>query len=278
MGTLDRRYVYLAMAFAVVLPFLAPLNFSVKPGEQTLRFDKALDKAIASDRPIMVGVDFGPQTMAEMEPILLDVMYKLFHHKKKVVFLTFLPEASGLMHRYFAKMEKTYGLVYGTDYVYLGFIQSYFVAIYSMGTSIKNYVRADDRGTAIEKIPLMQDMNKLSDFSAVINVASNVMPEHWLTWGVAPFGIDFLMACTATNVTNYLPYVQTGQVKGLIAGGRAGAEYEGMLIDQGVLKEPGEASRGLDSQSLALFAIVAFIIIGNIGYFAGSRRSKGGSK
>ena len=275
LGQFDRRYVFIAMALVVGLPFLTPLHFAAKPSEETLRFDRELEKAIASEKPILMGVDFGPQTMAELEPILLAIMHKLFHAEKKVIFLTFNPETTALMHRYLADMEKLYGMTYGEDYVYLGYAGAYFVAIYAMGTSIEKYFHADDRNIPISKIPIMKNVTKLADFSAVINIASNNMPHHWITWGVTPFGIDFLMASTATQATDYYPFLQTGQIKGLITGGRAGAEYEGILVDQGVVSKPGDATRGLGSQSMALMTMIAFIIAGNIGFFARRIQSKG---
>jgi hypothetical protein len=271
-GQLDRRYIFAVMALAVALPFLFPFPMRARPSQATLGFDAALEKAMASEKPVMVGVDFGPQTMAEMEPILLALMHKLFRAKKRVVFLTFMAETSQLMRHYLADMEKRYDLKYGEDYVFLGYATAYFVAIYAMGTSIEEYFHADDRGISIKELPIMREVEKLDDVSAVINLASNTMPQHWITWGVAPFGIDLLVACTATQATDYFPFLQSGQIKGIIAGGRAGAEYESLMVDQGVLSEPGNATRGLASQSMAILAIIAFILAGNIGYFAGRGR------
>jgi len=267
-GQLDRRTVFVIMAFAVALPFLTPLRFVAKPSEETLRFDSGLEKAMASPKPIMVSVDFGPQTMAELEPILLAFMHKLFREKKKVIFLTFMPETTALMHQYLADMERRYDLKYGEDYVFLGYSTPYFMVIYAMGTSIEEYYHADDRGISIHDIPLMKDVKKLKDVSAVISIASNSMAQFWIAWGVAPFGIDLLMACTATQATDYFPYLQTGQVKGLIAGGKAGAEYEALLVEQGHMATTGDATRGLGSQSLALLAIIALIVAGNVGFLA----------
>ncbi len=278
MSEIDRRYIFVTMAVVVVLPFFSPVQFQVKPSEETLRFDRELDAAIASRKPIMVGVDYGPQTMAELEPILLSVMHKLFHKGKKVVFLTFNPETTTLMHRYLPEMEKKYGLTYGEDYVFLGVAAAFHTAIYALGSSIEEYFHEDDRGTPIGDIPLMKNVKKYDDVSAVFSIASNNMPHHWVTWGVAPYDFDFLMASTATQAPDYFPYIQTGQVKGLIAGGRAGAEYEWMLVKQGVLSEPGGSTRGLGSQSLALLTIIVFIILGNIGYFARRRQSRGDDK
>jgi hypothetical protein len=69
------------------------------------------------------------------------------------------------------------------------------------------------------------------------------------------------------QATEYFPYLQTGQLKGLLAGGRAAAEYENLLVKRGILKETGSATLGLGAQSMALFTILIFIITGNIGYF-----------
>lgn len=274
MARIDRRIVFLLIAIVVTIPLLVPVSFKVIPSEETLRFARAIDKAIQSPKPIMVEIVFGTQTMAEMEPIAMAVMHRLFHERKKAVFLTLEPTSAALIRRYLATMEQKYGLTYGEDYVFLGFASAYTVAIYSMGTSIEKYFHADDRGTPLSEIPLMKGVESLADVSAVLDIASNSNPQHWINYAVTPFGIDFLMACTAVQAAEYFPYIQTGQVKGLIAGGRAGAEYESILLDQGVMTEPGDAIRGLGSQSLALLTIVGLIVLGNLGYFA-SRRQTG---
>ena len=276
-GQLDRRTVFVIMAIAVALPFLTPLRFVAQPGEETRRFDAALEKVMASPKPIMVSVDFGPQTMAELEPILLALMHKLFRAQKEVIFLTFMPETTALMRKYLADMQQQYDLTDGEDYVFLGYATPYFMVIYAMGTSIEEYYHADDRGVSIHELPLMADVKKLDDVGAVVSIASNSMAQFWIAWGVAPFGVQLLMACTATQATDYFPYLQTGQVKGLIAGGKAGAEYETLLVEQGYMDQTGDATRGLGSQSLALMAILAFIVAGNVGFFAGilPKRRKG---
>jgi hypothetical protein len=275
MEQLDRRYIFVVIALAVVIPFLAPVQFHARPSEETIRFDEALDRAISDEKPVMLAIDFGTQTMAEMEPIALAVLHKLFARKKQTIILTLVPETPPLVRRYLASMEKQYGLEYGKDYVFLGLATAYTMAIYNMGTSIEEYYHEDDRGTPYDQIPLLENVKNLKDVAAVINIASNVNPQHWINYAVTPFDLEFLMSVTAVQATNYFPYLQTGQVDGLIAGGKAGAEFEGMLMEQGVLAEPGDATRGLGSQSLALLTIIALIILGNIGYFARRRKEAG---
>lgn len=273
---LDRRWVFGAIALAVVLPLALPMSFRAAPSEHTVRFDAELEKAIAAEGPLLVGVDFGPQTMAELEPVLMAVLQRIFEADKPAVFLTFLPEAASPMRAYLARMEERYDLKYGEDYVFLGYGSAFAYTIYGMGTSIPDYFHADDRGTPLSEMPLTRDLENYEDVAAVINIASNVMPKFWIQMGVSPYEFDFLMACTAVQATNYYPFLQSGQVKGLLAGGRAGAEYETLLVDKGVIEETGVATRGLGSQTMALLAMLVFIVLGNIAYLAGKLRRRGG--
>jgi len=274
--SMDRRWIFLAITLATALPFVTTFSIRANPGEETLRFDDALVRAIDKGMPVIVGVDFGPQTMSEMEPLLLSVMHRLFESKTPTIFLTFMTESAAPVREYLASMEKRYDLKYGVDYVFLGYASSFAFTIYGMGTSIGSYFHADDRGTALSELPIMKGVENYKDVSAVINIASNAMPKFWISYGVAPYNFDLLVGCTAVQATDYYPFLQTGQVDGLLAGGRAGAEYEGLLVDKGVISETGDATRGLGSQSMALIAVLAFIVLGNISYFAARVEKKRG--
>ena len=276
LSNLDRRWIFLVILSAVALPLLTPVEFRATPSEETVRFDDALGKAIDSGKPIMVDVDFGPQTMAELEPVLLAVMHRIFTSGAKAIFFTLSPDAAPT-RRYLARMEKQYNLVYGEDYVFLGYASSFAYTMYGMGTSIETYFHMDDRGTSIRRIPIMKNVESIKDVSAVVNIASNAFPKFWIQYGVAAFGFDLLVGCTAVNATDLYPYLQTGQLKGLLAGGRAAAEYETLLVETGIIEKTGDATRGLAPQSLALLSLLAFIAVGNAGYFARRRldRRKG---
>ena len=274
LGRLDRRYVYLVLLVSVGVPLIVPVSFRAEPSAETRRFVAELDVSIEDPRPILVGVDYRPQTMAEMEPILLAIMGHVFHAGKMVVFLNFTEETSPLLRENLAQMSQKYRLENGKDYVYLGYAASYAQTIQAMGRSIRDTLHADDRGVPLEDIPLFGKVQKLGDFSTVISVASIAMADHWISFGVTPYKFHFLAACTATKAVDYYPYLQTGQIKGLIAGGRAAAEYEGILEERGVLETPGDASRALGSQSLALFTILAFVVFGNVGYLSGRLRNR----
>lgn len=276
MSGIDRRYIFLVMGGAVVLPFLVPIAFTPKPSEQTLEFAQALDTAIGRDKPIFIELAFGNQTVSEMEPITLAVMHHLFSARKRVIFLTTYETAAAFTRQYLKYMEKTYDLTYGKDYVFLGFAAAFTISMYNLGNAIGEVYRKDDRGNDITTLPIMRGINSLRDGSALICISANSNPRFWINYAVEPYGIEFLLSCTAVDAPNYFPFLQTGQVKGLLAGGRAGAEYEGILKERGILKGIGDGTRALGSQSLSLLVIIAFILVGNLGYFLGRRRGAAG--
>ena len=85
-----------------------------------------------------------------------------------------------------------------------------------------------------------------------------------------------------------MPYVKSGQVRGILAGMPGAAEYESMVknelqkmqnenhpgINSSVAVPTGKATGRMSAQSIAHLVMVLFIILGNISYFI-DRRMRG---
>jgi hypothetical protein len=65
---------------------------------------------------------------------------------------------------------------------------------------------------------------------------------------------------TAVSATQYYPYLDTGQLKGLLGGLKGAAEYEKMV------EEPGLATMGMDAQSIVHLMTVIIVVVTNILY------------
>ena len=88
-------------------------------------------------------------------------------------------------------------------------------------------------------------------------------------------------------VTDAIPYVQSGQLKGILAGMPGAAEYEQLVyeymieeqlnnnkyINQNATITKGKAFARMSAQSVAHLLMVIFIILGNVSYYY-SRRVK----
>ena len=85
-------------------------------------------------------------------------------------------------------------------------------------------------------------------------------------------------------VTDAIPYVESGQIRGILAGMPGAAEYEQMVykylsensskfIKKDAVIIPGKATSRMSAQSIAHLLMVVFIIFGNISYYLLRRRN-----
>jgi len=79
--------------------------------------------------------------------------------------------------------------------------------------------------------------------------------------------IPIVSGCTAVSAPEYYAYVNAGQLDGLLGGLAGAAEIEKLA------GATGPATRGMDGQSLAHLVIIAFILLGNVLYVLGGRRT-----
>ena len=100
--------------------------------------------------------------------------------------------------------------------------------------------------------------------------------REWVQQVQSRFHVTLGSGTTAVGAPNFYPYVQSGQLLGLLGGLKGAAEYE-TLIDY-----PGDATKGMDAQSIVHALIVIFILLGNAVYLwslrAERREAKEGSR
>ncbi|MGB7053948.1 MAG: hypothetical protein WBE28_01345, partial [bacterium] len=128
-------------------------------------------------------------------------------------------------------------------------------------------------GNLIETLPLMQKVNNYKNIAIVVILASADYPIDWIRYPQTRYGVKVGAGLTAVMAPQYYPFVQTGQVSGLMSGMKGAAEYETLVLEHGYARTLGTAETGMNSQSMIHILIMAFIILGNVGYFF-SRRGK----
>ena len=78
-------------------------------------------------------------------------------------------------------------------------------------------------------------------------------------------------ACTAVSTADLAPYVQTGQLLGLVGGMAGAAGYERLV------GKPGAGTAGADVLNIGTMVVILAIVFGNVVYFAGrAHRRRGG--
>jgi hypothetical protein len=139
----------------------------------------------------------------------------------------------------------------------------------NMGQEVHSAFPNDAWGTATSALPLMQRVHTFSDVDLVFDLAAGDSIEFWwIPYGQEKYRFPFAGGCTAVMAPDLFPFLQSGQLRGLLGGLAGAAEYEGLI------GHPGSATTGMRAQSVTHLIIVAFILIGNAAYFASRRRTR----
>ncbi|MFW6157074.1 MAG: hypothetical protein ACOC7J_07125, partial [Armatimonadota bacterium] len=105
----------------------------------------------------------------------------------------------------------------------------------------------------------------------VIDFAAGNIPFTWIAYAGERYKQDIATGITAVMAPDLYPYLQSGQLVGLINGLKGAAEYE-LLMELDPAVAPGML--GMSAQSIAHLLIIVLVIAGNIAYFASGRHRR----
>jgi hypothetical protein len=263
MEQIDRRWIYLLVGIGVVFPFIFPVEFpiSVTPEARSL-YEEV--NALPDSSTMFVVFDYYPSTVPECEPMARAAMRHAFRKDCRVVTLSNIPLGGPSMAEQVTReVAAEFGKEYGTDFVNLGFKYGYVAVLSGMGTSIEDIFPADNSGTPLAELPLMQDVKNYADVDFIFEVADNSTADYWVSIVNAQYGVPMGCGATAVMAPKFYAYVASGQFVGLLGGMKGAAEYE-ILMEQ-----EGSAVLGMAAQSMVHLLIIGLVVLGNIGYFAG---------
>jgi hypothetical protein len=265
--SIDRRIIFFSVGLAVAIPLIVPLNFPVQVSEEAESFYREMAGLEAGDI-ILLTFDYEGDVMAELNPMTIAVLKHAFPRDIKVVALTTYAGGTGIAERLLTEAAEVYGKTYGVDYVFLGYNPDWSGTILRLGESFKGTYPTDQYGKSTDEIPIMQEVETYDDVAMIVSIAGSALSEYWAIWAGGRYGVKVISGNTAIQAVLIYPYYQAGQIPGFLGGLKGAAEYE-KLVD-----EPGLGIRGMDAQSVAHALMVAFIVVGNIGYFFARRAKK----
>ncbi len=263
---IDRRWIFLLIGIAVVIPFYLPLGLPVIVTEPTQDLYDAVDAIPPNEQPLLLSIDYAPATLPELEPMAVAILRHCFSKNIRVAILTLNPAGYGLAERVMIKVAEEYGKEYGKDYVFLGFQPGISAPILGMGVNIRNVFPDDAYGTPLIDVPMMDGIRNYDEIPLMITLAGWSAAEAWIYYAYQPFRQQVGAGVTAVMATDFYPYWNTGQLVGMLGGMRGAAEYEVLIQQQ------GQGARGMDSQSVIHILIIILIVVGNAAYFGSGRK------
>ena len=137
-----------------------------------------------------------------------------------------------------------------------------------MGTSIADVFENDYNGTALAEIPIMENITNYDQISLLVDFASGSTTEQWINYANTQYNLQVAAGVTGVIIAQMYPFLQTGQLVGLIAGIAGAAEYE-RLIDA-----PAKGMQWINIESFVHLLIVGLVILGNIAFFIRNRQEE----
>lgn len=268
--TLDRRFIYLLILLAVLVPLFIPppTNVRVTP-EVKVVYDRV--EALREGQIVMLACEYDPSMSAELSPMHIAVLRHCFRRNIKTLTTCLSANGVSLVEGEMQRMAAEYGKKYGEDYVFLGYKPYPGIVIMAMGEDFRNPFPTDYYNTRLDDLPMMRGVKNYQSVAFVLTINATSGIDYWITYGSGRYKFPLAAAASAVMAPNYYNYLQSGQLFGLIGGLRGAAEYEELV------GYPDMAVRGMFVQSISHLLIVALIILGNIAFFLGRRGRRSGT-
>jgi hypothetical protein len=265
---IDRRYIFIAIALAVIVPFLTGLKLptgAISPPTRDL-FDRV--ESLPPRSVILIAFDYGPASMPELQPMAIALTRHAFRQNLRVLALTLNVQGVPLARDVLTRIGSETGKKEGEDWVNLGFKPGGAVVLTQMGADIQRVYSADAEGKNTAGMPVMAGIRNYDQIAVIIDLASSSTPNAWIAFAHEQFRAKVAAGVTAVMATDYYPFLQTGQLCGFMNGLKGASDYEVLL------KHEDKATLGMASQSIAHALIIAFVILGNVGYLASRRKQR----
>ncbi|MFI5370619.1 MAG: hypothetical protein ACHQ52_03605 [Candidatus Eisenbacteria bacterium] len=256
--SLDRRWLFLLMGVLVLLPLLFPLRLPIYPSTPVMQFRDAIAR-VPDGSLILMPCDYDPSGAPEMVPMNRTALRQLFSKHCRVVVLNLWNGGAGITDQVLRETAAEFPeLRYGVDYVDLGYKAGNEAVMVLMGQGIANAFPTDYLGRDTRGMPLMQHVHDYTSFPLLVNISEGYPgTKEWVQQVQGRFHLPMVAGVTAVSAPEFYPYLETGQLQGLLGGMAGAAEYEKLQ------HEVGSATRGMDAQSLAHYLVAFCILAGN---------------
>jgi hypothetical protein len=279
--TLDRRWIFLLMGLSVLLPIIFTKTF---PEEPTVLAQNVFDEIenLPRGSNVLLAYDYDPASEGELSPMSTSFAYHCAAKGHKLYFMSLWPVGPQMVDDTVEDVIKPKfpDMVYGVDYVNLGYKSGYEGVIKVIITDFRALYTTDAKGTAWDAIPMCRDIKSVQDMDLIVNVSAGYAgTKEWVLYAVTPFpmtSVSWVAApacrrrcCTPTSRSSF---------PGCLAAIKGASEYESLVIAKYGGENPDpkymEAQRRMGPQLVAHVLMVVLIIAGNIIYFVERRKEK----
>lgn len=255
--SLDRRWIFAIMGILVLIPLLFPLALPLTVSPPVKGFHDAIAK-VPDGSTILMSCDYDPGAKPELVPMTQTALRQLFDKNCKVVVTVLWNGGPVLVDQVLRGVAAEKHKEYGVDYINLGYKAGNEAVMVLMGQGIANAFPNDNSGRPSRDFPIMRGVRDYKTFPLLVSLSAGYPgTKEYVQQVQGRFHIPIVAGVTAVSAPEYYPYLQSGQLQGLLGGMAGAAEYEKAR------DEKGPATRGMDAQSMAHVFVAFCIILGN---------------
>ncbi|NIM04553.1 MAG: hypothetical protein GTO55_01380, partial [Armatimonadetes bacterium] len=261
-----RRAIFLLIAVAVAIPLLTRIEFPMIVGWPAQNLYDFVDK-VPPDKIVVVSTSWSAGSQGECAPQTAALIRHLAKSGKRFAIWSFSDiQGPELAQAIAEPVTKEYDREYGVDWVNWGYKTGASAMIRGWAKDIWGTVKEDIKGTPAEELPFMENVRSHEDIGLIVDISAGVLAgtntvNYYIQFLKGLYNVPVGYACTGVMAPEAFPYLDSGQIVGMMRGLAGAAEYEALVGFS------GDATRRMTAQSFAHVLIIALIIIGNAGYF-----------
>ncbi|HNX36859.1 MAG TPA: hypothetical protein PKI15_00735 [Candidatus Cloacimonadota bacterium] len=229
---LDRRYIYIVVALAIIIPLMVPYNsdnVTTAPSENLYQMIDSF--AGREDRAVLLSITHDASTMPELYPMEVAILRHCFERNVKVFTLTWYASSAPIIDYAINNVKEEFpDIKSGVDYCNFGYKPIPLPLVIGMGDNIANTMNTDAEGRKLENLPIMKGITNYNEMNLVVEFSGSVAGMTWITYARPKFGLNVAVGVTAVMAADEYPYLQSGQMIGMLSGLKGAAEYE-KLVD-----------------------------------------------
>jgi len=139
-----------------------------------------------------------------------------------------------------------------------------------MGENLRGAFPKDYYNEPTAGMEALEGVGSLKDIDLAIDIAAGNTIEMWIAYGSDRFGFPLGAGCTAVMAPDLYPFLQSEQLVGFLGGLRGAADYEELLA------RSGDATRGMQAQSVTHVLLIVLLIAANAKFIAARIRRRRG--
>ena len=236
-------------------------------------------ESLPPDKAVLIDCDYGAGNRGECEGQFKAVIQHLFARNIKFMVVTWTTNVEGqkLGRQVLDEVAKKMNKVDGEDYVmFQAIVNAGGVTLQSLAKDIHGFVVKDINGRDLNEIPMMKNFRSIADVSLIYRVAYSWGGIPWIGFVQSVYGTPLAAGSAGIESSTAYPYLDSGQLCGLLAGAAGAAAYEKRVMEAGIVGETGIGTKTVSVQSFATLFVVVSILISNFAMFMSKLQSRKG--